>query len=78
MEKLKKLLREDIRKARVRLDAEMQCDNKEAIAFNQGIIKALTTVLLDIKLEIKIYKNGDNKTIKRFGRSEYKTILQRK
>ena len=49
MEKIKEYIEEDIKKAKIRLESFEAEGNKEAIAFNKGIIIALKTVLFDIK-----------------------------
>jgi hypothetical protein len=50
MKEVIQIIREDIKKAKARLEAFEQEDNKEAIAFNKGQITALKTVLFDIKI----------------------------
>ena len=54
MREVIEIIREDIKKAKARLDAFEQEDNKEAIAFNKGQIAALQTVLFDIKTDYKL------------------------
>jgi hypothetical protein len=49
MEKIKEIIKEDIKKAKIRLECFEEEGNKEAIAFNKGLIIALKTVLFDIK-----------------------------
>ena len=54
MKEVIEIIREDIKKAKARLEAFEQEDNKEAIAFNKGQIAALQTVLFDIKTDYKL------------------------
>lgn len=50
METIIHYIEEDIKKAKARLEAFEQEDNKEATAFNKGQITALQTVLFDIEI----------------------------
>ena len=54
MREVIEIIREDIKKAKARVEAFKQEDNKEAIAFNKGQIAALQTVLFDIKTDYKL------------------------